>query len=257
MYYAGGTVCWPSVRRGLREDGAIGVAEEGRRTREGRGSMCVTCVAAITRSRGWLPGNAFQPPHTHTTLDQPQNPLLSLPYFASWRTISFFWLSNTTSMPHCSTTSTLILIPATLIDHSLSWSWWSFSQRFFSFIFLLSFPYPGYFRQFCLFLVFLRLSKGDLLIVSFFFFFFFTLFERRYFNRFHYFLFFLCFVSVISLVITPFFSSFPWMMTFQFPANFFSFFWKFVDPIARRFKIHSFSGFNSLRARFTRWDIVW
>lgn len=89
---------------GLREDGAIGVAEGGRRTGEGRGSMCVTCVAAITQSRGWLPGNAFQPPHTHTTLDQPQNPLLSLPYFTSWRTISFFWLSNTTSMPHCSTT---------------------------------------------------------------------------------------------------------------------------------------------------------
>lgn len=90
MYYAGGTVSWPSVRRGLREDGAIGVAEEGRRTRKGRGSMCVTCVAAITQSRGWLPGNAFQPPHTHTTLDQPQNPLLSLPYFTLWRTISFF-----------------------------------------------------------------------------------------------------------------------------------------------------------------------
>lgn len=89
---------------GLRKDGAIGVAEGGRRTGEGRGSMCVTCVAAITQSRGWLPGNAFQPPHTHTTLDQPQNPLLSLPYFTSWRTISFFWLSNTTSMPHCSTT---------------------------------------------------------------------------------------------------------------------------------------------------------
>lgn len=144
MYYAGGTVSWPSVRRGLREDGAIGVAEEGRRTGEGRGSMCVTCVAAITQSRGWLPGNAFQPPHTHTTLDQPQNPLLSLPYFTSWRTISFFWLSNTTGMPHCSTTSNADFNsrhcdrPHTF---SLSFSsfWWSFSQRFYFLLFFFSF----------------------------------------------------------------------------------------------------------------------
>lgn len=117
---------------GLRKDGAIGVAEGGRRTGEGRGSMCVTCVAAITQSRGWLPGNAFQPPHTHTTLDQPQNPLLSLPYFTSWRTISFFWLSNTTSMPHCSTTFNADFNSRHCDRHSLSFSsFWSFSQRFF------------------------------------------------------------------------------------------------------------------------------
>lgn len=176
MYYAGGTVSWPSVRRGLREDGAIGVAEEGRRTGEGRGSMCVTCVAAITQSRGWLPGNAFQPPHTHTTLDQPQNPLLSLPYFTSWRTISFFWLSNTTGMPHCSTTSNADFnsrhcdrprsLSLSLFFHSGDRLANGSISSFFFFIFLV--PYSGCFRRFYLFLVLLLffVSKGDLSIAS-------------------------------------------------------------------------------------------
>lgn len=82
--------------------------------------VCVTCVAAITKSRGWLPGNAFQPPHTHTTLDQPQNPLASFPSYPSFLHLmahsSFLGYSarRLPSMAHCSTFSTLILIPSIL-----------------------------------------------------------------------------------------------------------------------------------------------
>lgn len=159
---------------GLREDGAIGVAEEGRRTGEGRGSMCVTCVAAITQSRGWLPGNAFQPPHTHTTLDQPQNPLLSLPYFTSWRTISFFWLSNTTSMPHCSTTFNADFNSRHCDRHSLSFSsFWSFSQRFFLLM--------DYFKILFLALLLLLFLRFERRIASFFF----ISLYKRYFITFH------------------------------------------------------------------------
>lgn len=129
MYYARGRV-HPNVVKGEREkeeeeeeekyendddeeedeeaEGEEGKEEERARGRKRRtrrrtkgGSMCVTCVAAITKSRGWLPGNAFQPHILTPPSTNPQNPLVRSP-FASWRTLSsatsralFLFLSRT------------------------------------------------------------------------------------------------------------------------------------------------------------------
>lgn len=76
--------------------------------------VCVTCVAAITKSRGWLPGNAFQTPHTHTTLNQSPKPPCEIPLrlmaYSFFRYVallltrplipSFLFLSNATFSKH-------------------------------------------------------------------------------------------------------------------------------------------------------------
>lgn len=84
MYYARGRGCTPCTVRGRRRRRRRREERWRKDEREGygegrRGSMCVTCVAAITKSRGWLPGNAFQPPHTHTTLNQSPKPPCEIP----------------------------------------------------------------------------------------------------------------------------------------------------------------------------------
>lgn len=96
---------------------------KGKDEREGygkgrRGSMCVTCVAAITKSRGWLPGNAFQPPHTHTTLNQSPKPPCEIPLrlmaYSFFRSMS---LSRSFLVPLVS--SSLLLSNAMFNKHGL------------------------------------------------------------------------------------------------------------------------------------------
>lgn len=123
MYYAQGEGggCTPdAVRRRRRRRRRTRKVKE-RREREGRdegrrGSMCVTCVAAITKSRGWLPGNAFQPPHTHTTLNQSPKPpceislhgVLFLPFYVALSLV-----------PHPPAFLSLLLSNATFSEHGL------------------------------------------------------------------------------------------------------------------------------------------
>lgn len=139
MYYAQGEGggCTPDAVRGRSGRRRTRKVKE-RREREGRGegrgggsgggSMCVTCVAAITQSRGWLPGNAFQPPHTHTTLNQSPKPpceislhgVLFLPFYVALSLVprllplpfspSFYPTRRLANTAYCSPISTLILI---------------------------------------------------------------------------------------------------------------------------------------------------
>lgn len=82
---------WPSVRLGGVEGGRSDRRggrrkEDGRRKRE---YVCDVCgghyaePGVVARQRLSAPTYSHHP-------RQPQNPLLSLPYFTSWRTISFF-----------------------------------------------------------------------------------------------------------------------------------------------------------------------
>lgn len=98
-----------------------------RREREGRGegrgggkggSMCVTCVAAITQSRGWLPGNAFQPPHTHTTLNQSPKPPCEISLHGVLF-LPFYVRSLARSSPPPAPVPSLLLSNATFSEHGL------------------------------------------------------------------------------------------------------------------------------------------
>lgn len=121
----------PARLRRRRRRGRRKVEERTREkdvTKDEGGSMCVTCVAAITKSRGWLPGNAFQPPHTHTTLNQSPKPPCEIPlrfmaysffrsmplsrsFLSSSRSLFLAFIHSATFSKHgLSSISTLILI---------------------------------------------------------------------------------------------------------------------------------------------------